>query len=290
MIQMKTISLLSCAALALAACGDSQPDRCLPSAEAVTFGLDSTRTLLATTADAERPDGFGADVDGDGFRENKLGGVLAIFTGLEVEAAKNPLPTSITPAVPRLTVRASDACVGFTFGSATLAGATRNPGLFDSGPVQRQSPIEIPILLALVPGEPPLQLTLRATRFRASVDANTQSVTNATLVGAVATADVENLVVPALARAFTAFLADPAVGQFTKNLITETVDEGCIDPTQGSANDGRVDICEITEADFAKTLIPDLDLFADTGAFDPRATTRNAPANDSLSFGFGVEF
>ena len=241
---MKTISLLSCAALALAACGDSQPDRCFPSADAMTFGLDSTRTLLATTADPERHIGFGADVDGDGFRENKLGGVLSIFTGQEVEAAKNPLSTSISPAVPRLTVRASDACAGFTLGSATLAGATWNPGLqlFDSGPVQRQSPIEIPILLALVPGEPPLQLTLRATRFSASVDANTQSVTNATLVGAVATADVETLVVPALARAFTAFLADPAVGQYTKNIITEVVDEGCIDPTQGSANDGRVEL------------------------------------------------
>jgi len=143
----------------------------------------------------------------------------------------------------------------------------------------RAGPGTVPLQLVLVPGTTPVVVHLVGARVRGDVTATTMA--NGLLGGAIKEQEVDATVIPAIAVAMNALVAADCPGGVCPpgGSGGETI-LGLFDED----SDGTVTADELRANDLINSLLAsDVDLFDDTGSFNPRVDG----VVDSLSFGVG---
>ena len=80
--------------------------------------------------------------------------------------------------------------------------------------------------------------------------------------GAIKNSDLRSTVLPGVAAALTAILADASAEATTKTAIKSLLDKG--NCGTATANDNVIDTCEVSDGALKSALTPDLDLYSDT--------------------------
>src|SRR5581483_53032 len=297
---MRTIGVL-----ALMICGCNAPSRqqsCTPSTGSTGKYVVSEWKTPVQSSD------YAYDLNGDGIKDNALGALIVTFAGKGLDTQ-----SGITKAVKEgaavelLQWGSSDA----TFQSDTCASVvgyvgqkTTAPPKFDgsdvfakdssvaasgqftgpiqsgtfnsSSPVTAQTPVTLTLMLPLLGGDAPVELDLTAGHVQFTSEPGGHLM-QGQLNGAIQMADVQNKLVPALARSLT------VEGQTNPKalMLFDTggdPDPSCTgacknpDATCAVTGDKKIDVCEVTgNATIKSLLLPDVQLFTTSDPSDPSA-------------------
>ncbi len=222
----------ACAALLVAACGDSgggpgTPDAALEPMGMKTQYVSDSIKLPTNPTESQM---FGIDLDGDpqGRPDNLLGSILATLASQDVDL-QTQLDEGIAMGDIILlhVIQADDFVNWLAAGWQVYLGASQPMPVFDgtgmftvdpSGPTDAilpgriiggqfsGGPSVVTLKLALTDAAPPLQLDLIGARIQADVAAD--SLMNAKLGGAITKSDIDTKVIPNVAELVNATVAD----------------------------------------------------------------------------------
>lgn len=278
-------------ATASSACGSSEPLPCFPMGVTQAIDVRAIAVHLPRRTDSREPDAFASDIEGDGRYENLFGNVLAVIGALTTYF-EDTVGAAPAPVVSALRGIASPECavVAFAEDAALHARFDVSAGYYDSGPTRASAtPVTIAIALPLVRGEAPIALDMHAARVRFTESPEQPGHFTGSVHGAVALADFNAKVKPAIARAFTAVLVDATRPESERDALRRAFGWDCKEG--GLRDDDQFDLCELDEGILSYPLRADLRLYSASGAYDPLAfPPAKSEFNDHVSFGFGVDF
>jgi hypothetical protein len=114
------------------------------------------------------------------------------------------------------------------------------------------SKLQLTLALSSAPTVPPLSLNLIGVQVRGTLAASGTSITDGVLAGAATQAEVDNNLIPTVAKMLSATLSDPTVQKTTKDAIITIFDT--------SPTDGKIDVKEVSDNKLIKSfLTPDVD-------------------------------
>jgi hypothetical protein len=292
--------------LALGACGsvekgqaDAAPDDPDGSVEPQTFQLVMNAVEVPTTS--ARVEALAQDIDGNGAPDNSLGQALSLsqdFADLQssVDAA---IGAGVMLSLIELGIDGAAVEVrGFVgadgddppdptdnfSGSETFSivpGSptdSRLPGSISAGRAIA-GPGTFPLKLAL-PDAQPIQVLLHGARVEADVDPETGELSNARLGGALTEQEIDQVLIPALTESYQAIIARDCPNN---QCVADSAGQQLLDLFDVD-DDGALTVAEVRNSDTVGALVaPDLDLFDNTGAFNPNIDG----INDTTSMGIG---
>lgn len=276
---------------------DSAP----PTGEFSEFVLNGLELPVGTRVDT-------LSFDLDGVRDpsdNALGSVISLLAGFEFELQPS-VDSSIAggDVVILHAIQAESLASGNASWQVFLGEATATPPAFDgndtfvrdtSGPTNAVLPCTITggvadcgpgnvsLSLALVAGQPPLEISLVGARISATVSAT--GATNGILGGAITQDDVENEIIPAIADVMTGYMAADCDCTEPSGPITCTADSTgeTLDTMFNTTHDCAITGPELLGSAIVQAAImPDVDMF-NGDAFEPGVDGED----DSLSLGVG---
>ncbi|MCU1280882.1 MAG: hypothetical protein JWM53_4428, partial [bacterium] len=170
-------------------------------------------------------------------------------------------------------------------------------GKFNSAPPSTTThPVTASVLLPLVAGAPPINITLQGAHLQFTRKSD-GTVTGGTLQGGIKNQDVQTQIVPAVASLLTNKLMNDMPQTSTDMQISSLFDTGgkadpacngaCKNPdgTCAMVKDNKIDICEVSTNNLVQSLLaPDVQLFDASGAYHPN---KDNTTKDSLSLGLG---
>jgi hypothetical protein len=273
----------------------------------LTFRYVSNKISLPPTSDD-----FAVDLNGDGRKDNKLGDVVTVLLGqmIDLQAqedaailAGNGLELfSFTTSDPALNNDAN-AQVSVYVARSTGAPDFSGKGKFSIDMTAPKGVLSGPLAMGSFESTDPIKLTMPPTVHltiplytnttvqlpvvgaRISFTPTMGGLMSGQLNGAIGKKDVDTILVPALARTFDMIAQTMPCDQNCMN-VRATFDTGmCTNPdmTKATANDGKIDLCEVSENLLVQSLLsPDVDLFDSNGAWAPNKLNTD---KDSVSLG-----
>ncbi len=257
----------------------------------------------AITLPAARVD-FATDVNGDGTTDNAFGVLLGALgqQGIDPQAPEDAA-VSTGKAAYLIKVDSHDtALVSDASAEATLLAGTPGPafpgpytvdasipaaaltgalaaGVFSSTPqATTGAPVDLSLRLAVFGTVVPLPLHGAFVSFHAVATGLTAGRIN----GVLKAADVLSVLVPAMASGMTAIIAANPTSTESQHIKSLFDTGGCAGAT---ANDGRIDACEVSQNTLIKTLLsPDIEAFDAGGNWKPSSANAN---RNGFSLGVG---
>jgi len=310
--------------MTFSACGGTDSGDCSASG-----GTNKAQYVVSTVTVPMMKSDFSIDLNGDTRVDNQLGQIIGTLSaqGLNVQDGVNQALSGgslilllaetstdatfqsdscatttlqlgkeiMKPAMPDFsghgTFMADPAQMSSTF-NGPIAG-----GKFNSAPPSTTSkPVTASVLLPLVAGEAPINITLQGAHlvFTRKTDG---TVTGGALQGGIKNMDVQTQIVPAVASLLTNKLMNDMPQTSTDAQIKSLFDTGgkadpacngaCKNPngTCAVVMDNKIDICEVSTNNLVQSLLaPDVQLFDASGAYKPN---KDNTTKDSLSLGLG---
>jgi hypothetical protein len=261
--------------------------------------------LLSALKLPVQPLDFGADLDGDGRVDNRLGSVMSALrgSGLNLQATVDQavrdgaalvLFTLMTEQSDLTVDQHADVAIVRALGTGeadplatpvTLSGSLAGGRFTSDSPVPGSGAITWSLELPLGPGLP-AQLATQWPGIEFTIDPTGTRLVGR-LTGSLADSSVLTSLVPSLAAAFTLVISTSPDSQLALSIKALFDTGGCVNPdgTTAAAGNGRIDPCELTQSPLIKSLLAsDIQLRDAAGHYHP---VPSGPQLDSLSLGFG---
>ncbi len=295
---------------------DNTPDAAIPDAAPTPDGFvdptgDHTQ-FVANTIDvptsASEAFALGLDIDGDPLMrpDNALGQVLATLSsmGADPQAAIDGFVAD-GELLEIFDVQATDLVTASDVGVSVFLGndgdVPANPADNFSGSemfvIEPGTPTDsllygsitsghlsarggtIPLKLLVFGGTSPIRVNLVGARVEANITATNLSIGR--LGGGITEAEIDSVLIPGLADAFNAIVAEDCIGL---TCDPDSPGEDILDLFDTIDVDGVISVEEVRASPLISSLLaPDIDLFDSAGDFNPRVDG----VDDSLSFGVG---
>ena len=297
-----------------AGCGGSSASECTVVAAGGTQAQYVVDHLLLPTSNKD----YARDLNGDKRADNQLGAIIGVilsyFPDLQATVDETVAEGSLIVLLDQMSSDAtfqSDECAGASVylgqkatvkpnfdGNDTLAVDTTIPsgafkGAITSGtfrsndPITSKVPVTYSLKLAIIPGAPPLDLSLTGAyvQFTRSGD----KVTAGQLNGAIPGDTVKTSIIPAVATLLNDQVQQKPTDSSSETILQlfDAMTTPCTNPdgTTSVGGDKKIGTCEVAENSIIKNVLaPDVQLFDATGAYKPSAENKT---RDSLSLGLG---
>jgi len=262
--------------------------------------------LLSALKLPVQPLDFGADLDGDGRVDNRLGALISALrgSGLNLQATVDQAVRDGSALVlftlmaeqSDLTVeQRADVAIVRALGTGeadplatrvTLSGRLSGGRFTSDSPEPGSDVITWSLELPLGPGLP-AQLPVQWPGIEFTIDPTGTRLVGR-LTGSLADSSAPTSLVPSLAAAFTLFISTSPDSRIARSIKALFDTGGCVNPdgTTAAAGNGRIDPCELTQSPLIRSLLaPDIQLRDAAGHYHP---VPSGPQRDSLSLGFGI--
>ncbi len=256
---------------------------------------------------------YAADLNGDGKQDNALGFIVSTLKavqmidlaaqedasvmngdGLELFSLVSGDPMLVSDTAAEVTLYPAQSVNPPDFGGKGLFNIDKTvpkgtlTGPLVTGAFQSADPLTLtdpPTVELKIPIYTNTTVTLPVVGARIAFTPSATDLAAGQLNGAVKESDIQGLLIPALAQTFNAIAMRMPCDQNCMQ-VRMTFDKGnCTNPdnTMATANDGKIDLCEVSGSPLINALLsPDVQLYDDMGNWKPNASNGN---KDSLSVG-----